>query len=36
MHGGEIRAYNNKDKGLTIDFNISKNISNKENEKVVE
>lgn len=26
MHGGSIKAYNNKDKGLTIEFSISKNI----------
>ncbi len=26
MHGGEVKAYNNKDKGLTIEFSISKNI----------
>ena len=26
MHGGNVKAYNNKDKGLTIEFSISKNI----------
>ena len=26
MHGGTVKAYNNKDKGLTIEFSISKNI----------
>lgn len=26
MHGGTIKAYNNKDKGLTIEFTISKKI----------
>lgn len=27
MHGGKIKAYNNKTKGLTIEFSISKNLS---------
>lgn len=27
MHGGTVKAYNNKDKGLTIEFSISKNIN---------
>ena len=27
MHGGEVKAHNNKDKGLTIEFSISKNIN---------
>ena len=26
MHNGTVKAYNNKDKGLTIEFSISKNI----------
>lgn len=26
MHNGSVKAYNNKDKGLTIEFSISKNI----------
>lgn len=26
MHNGKVKAYNNKDKGLTIEFSISKNI----------
>ena len=31
MHGGTIKAYNNKDKGLTIEFSISKYIKNESN-----
>jgi len=27
MHGGNVKAYNNKDKGLTIELSISKNIN---------
>ena len=27
MHGGEVKAYNNKGNGLTIEFSISKNIN---------
>ena len=27
MHGGKIKAYNNKSKGLTIEFTLSKNLS---------
>ena len=27
MHSGQVKAYNNKEKGLTIEFSISKNIS---------
>lgn len=30
MHGGEIKAYNNKDKGLTIEFSLDKNIIKEE------
>lgn len=33
MHNGSIKAYNNKDKGLTIEFSISKNISIEEEQK---
>ena len=31
MHGGNIKAYNNKDKGLTIEFSISKNLKSETN-----
>ena len=31
MHNGNIKAYNNKDRGLTIEFSISKNIDIEEN-----
>lgn len=27
MHGGKIKAYNNKSKGLTIEFTLSKNLN---------
>ena len=31
MHGGSIKAYNNKPNGLIIEFTISKKIETNEN-----